>query len=45
LAATMMIPPTKYPAQDANDPNWPKGGLIGYQQQLPSEQALKKMIA
>ncbi len=47
LAGTMLKPPVTYPAQDANDPNWPKGGLLGYQmqQQFPSEQALKKMIA
>ena len=44
LIGTMMMPPKKYPAQEAKDPNWPKGGLVGYQQ-FPSEQALKKMVA
>jgi hypothetical protein len=48
LAGTMMMKPNKYPASSANDPNWPKGGLMGYQYengQTPSEAALKKLIA
>jgi hypothetical protein len=44
MAGTMLKHPKTYPAEDAKDPNWPKGGLLGYQQ-FPSEQALKKMVA
>lgn len=46
LAGTMMMPPKKYPAQDANDPDWPKPtkGFFGYQQ-YPSEKAVKSMVA
>ena len=46
LAATMMIPPKTFPPSAANDPNWPNSGnLLGYQDQLPSEKALKTMVA
>lgn len=45
LAGSMMMPIKKYPSSDFPNGNVPDGkGFFGYRQ-LPSEQALKKMIA
>jgi hypothetical protein len=44
LAATMMIPPTKYPSQDFQNGNPPDTHWFGYRQ-TPSETSLKKMVA
>ncbi len=44
VAGTMMVPPQKYPSSTFNNGNPPDTHWFGYQE-LPSETALKKMIA